>query len=82
MAEEVESGASVQLSHDSLGAGVGAFGAVVVVGQCEAGIYSGPVDFEAVGKAAQVGQVHGPGGGDPLGKPWPGPANYATRLTT
>ncbi len=35
MAEEVESGASVHLPHDSLGAGVDAFGTAVVVAQSE-----------------------------------------------
>lgn len=68
MAEEVESGASVHLSHDPLGAGVDAFGAAVVVGQGEAGVHGGPVDFEAVGQAAQVGQADGADGCDPLGE--------------
>jgi hypothetical protein len=39
-----------------------------VVGQREAGAHGGPVDFEAVGETAQVGQVDGAGGRDPLGE--------------
>lgn len=68
MPEKIESGASVHLSHDSFGAGVDAFGAAVVVAQGEAGVHGGPVDFEAVGETAQVGQGDGAGGCDPIGE--------------
>ncbi len=68
MAEKVESGAPVPLSPDPLGAGVDAFGVAVVVGQGEAGVHRGPVDFETVCETAQVGQVGGTGRRDPLGE--------------
>ena len=68
MTEEVESCASVHLSHDPLGSGVDALGPAVVVGQGEAGVHGGAVEFEAVGEAVQVGQVGGADGGDPLGE--------------
>ena len=50
VAEKVESGASVHLSHDPLGAGVDAFGAAVVVRQGDGTVHSGPVDLETVGE--------------------------------
>lgn len=54
VAEKGESCASVHLSHDPFSAGVDAFGAAVVVGQSKGGVHSGPVDFQAVGEAAQM----------------------------
>ena len=52
MAEKVESGASVHLSHDPLGSGVDAFGATVVIGQGYGTVHCGPVDLE-------TGLLHG-----------------------
>lgn len=66
MVEEAESGASAR-PPDAFGTGVDAFDAAVVVGQGEASVHGGPVDFETVCEAAEVRQIEGPGRRDPLG---------------
>jgi hypothetical protein len=80
--EEVESCSAVHLPHDLLGSGIDALGPAVVMGQGEAGVHGGAVEFEAVAEAVQVGQVSGADRGDPLVelcRRWPGPGPGARR---
>ena len=65
MAEEVESGAAMHLSHDPFRSGVDAFGAAVVVGQGEAGVDGCTVDSRPLEKlcswdsaAARAAVIH------------------------
>ena len=59
VAEEVESCSAVHLPHDLLGSGIDALGPAVVVGQSEAGVHGGAVEFEPIAEAVQVGQAPG-----------------------
>lgn len=68
MAQEVEPGPAVHLPHDSLGSGVDAFGPAILMGQGDAGVHSLAVEIETIGEAVQVGQVSGPGVGEPGGE--------------
>lgn len=50
MAEQVEAGPAVHLSHDPFRSGVDALGAAVVVRQRQSGVDGGAVEVEAAGE--------------------------------
>ena len=66
MTEEGEPGASVHLPLDHLRLCVDSFGAAVVEGHGERRCCGLDVQVQSAGEGVDMGQVSGPGGGDPL----------------